>query len=77
MTTVFGPSYADSYDILYRTKDYAAKVGLIERHLAKHGVHGSRRILDLGETRSPPTGFRNSWKPTYAGSISANGSTWR
>jgi SAM-dependent methyltransferase len=48
MTTEFGADYADSYDILYRTKDYAAEVDLIERLLARHGVVGPRRILDLG-----------------------------
>jgi SAM-dependent methyltransferase len=46
--TEFGPDYADSYDILYRTKDYAAEVDLIERLLAKHGAPSPRRILDLG-----------------------------
>jgi len=48
MTTEFGADYADSYDILYRTKDYAAEVDLIERLLARHGLAGPRRILDLG-----------------------------
>jgi SAM-dependent methyltransferase len=48
MTTVFGPNYAGSYDIIYREKNYADEVDLIERLLAKHGAVGQRDILDLG-----------------------------
>jgi SAM-dependent methyltransferase len=46
--TVFGAGYADCYDILYRAKDYAGEVDLVERLLAKHGATGPRSILDLG-----------------------------
>jgi SAM-dependent methyltransferase len=46
--TVFGADYADCYDILYRAKDYAGEVDLVERVLAKHGAAGPKRILDLG-----------------------------
>jgi len=48
MTTVFGPHYASIYDVVYRGKDYAAEVDLIERFLARHGIAGPRRLLDLG-----------------------------
>ena len=48
MTAVFGPDYAGSYDLIYRAKDYAGEVALIERLLAKHGGAGPRHILDLG-----------------------------
>lgn len=48
MTTVFGPNYVGSYDIIYRAKNYAAEVNLVERLLAGHGAAGPRRILDLG-----------------------------
>jgi len=46
--TESGPDYAGVYDALYGTKDYAAEVDLIERMLARHGMPGPRRILDLG-----------------------------
>jgi SAM-dependent methyltransferase len=46
--TVFGADYADCYDILYRAKDYAGEVDLVERLLAKHGAAGPGSILDLG-----------------------------
>jgi SAM-dependent methyltransferase len=46
--TVFGADYADCYDILYRAKDYAGEVDLVERLLAKHGAAGPKSILDLG-----------------------------
>jgi SAM-dependent methyltransferase len=46
--TEFGPDYAGVYDVLYATKDYAAEADLIERMLARHGMPGARRILDLG-----------------------------
>lgn len=44
----FGPSYAKVYDAIYRSKDYDGEVDLIERILARHGLLGSRRLLDLG-----------------------------
>ena len=46
--SVFGADYADCYDILYRTKDYAGEVDLVERLLARHGAAGPKSILDLG-----------------------------
>jgi SAM-dependent methyltransferase len=46
--TVFGADYADCYDILYRAKDYAGEVDLVERLLAKHGAAGAKSVLDLG-----------------------------
>jgi SAM-dependent methyltransferase len=48
VTTVFGADYAGCYDVLYRAKDYAGEVDLVERLLAKHGVAGPQSILDLG-----------------------------
>jgi SAM-dependent methyltransferase len=46
--TVFGADYADCYDILYRAKDYAGEVDVVERFFAKHGASGPKSILDLG-----------------------------
>jgi SAM-dependent methyltransferase len=46
--TAFGPSYAKAYDAIYRSKDYGGEVDLIERILTRHGLVGSRRLLDLG-----------------------------
>jgi SAM-dependent methyltransferase len=46
--SVFGAAYADCYDILYRAKDYAGEVDLVERLLTRHGAGGPRDILDLG-----------------------------
>ena len=46
--TMFGPDYADAYDAIYRSKNYEAEVDLIERVLARHGLAGPRRLLDLG-----------------------------
>ena len=48
MTQVFGTTYANAYDALYRDKDYSSEVDLIERILAEHGCGGRRRLLDLG-----------------------------
>jgi SAM-dependent methyltransferase len=44
----FGQDYADAYDALYRNKDYEGEVDLIERVLTRHGLGGTRRLLDLG-----------------------------
>jgi SAM-dependent methyltransferase len=44
----FGPSYAKAYDSIYQSKDYDGEVDLIERLLARHGLVGARRLLDLG-----------------------------
>jgi SAM-dependent methyltransferase len=48
VTEPFGRDYADAYDALYRNKDYEGEVDLIERLLARHGLGGARRLLDLG-----------------------------
>jgi SAM-dependent methyltransferase len=48
VSTVFGTDYAHCYDILYRAKDYAGEVDLVERLLAKHSAAGPKSILDLG-----------------------------
>jgi len=45
---VFGNGYAEVYDAIYRDKDYEAECNLIEHILAKHGLSGPRRLLDLG-----------------------------
>jgi SAM-dependent methyltransferase len=47
VTNVFGNSYADIYDVLYRDKDYEGEVDLLERIFAEHGTKVSS-ILDLG-----------------------------
>jgi SAM-dependent methyltransferase len=46
--TEFGPDYARVYDAIYRSKNYDGEVDLIERILIRHGLTGSRRLLDLG-----------------------------
>ncbi len=46
--TVFGADYAGCYDILYRAKDYAGEVDLVERLLGRHGAVGPHDVLDLG-----------------------------
>jgi len=48
VTDVFGQSYADVYDTIYRSKNYEAEVDLIELILIRHGLEGPRRLLDLG-----------------------------
>jgi SAM-dependent methyltransferase len=48
VTEIFGQDYADAYDAMYREKDYDGEVDLIERILARHGLGGPRRLLDLG-----------------------------
>jgi SAM-dependent methyltransferase len=48
VTEAFGQSYASAYDAIYRSKDYAGEVDLVERILLRHGLFGPRRILDLG-----------------------------
>jgi SAM-dependent methyltransferase len=45
---VFGPEYAAAYDELYRDKDYAAEVELIERVFETYAQGPMRRVLDLG-----------------------------
>jgi SAM-dependent methyltransferase len=48
VTDAFGQSYAGAYDAIYRSKDYAAEVDLVERILQRHDLFGPRQILDLG-----------------------------
>jgi SAM-dependent methyltransferase len=48
VSEAFGQSYAGAYDAIYRDKNYAGEVDLIERILRRHGLDGPRRILDLG-----------------------------
>jgi SAM-dependent methyltransferase len=44
----FGSVYANSYDTLYRDKDYAAECDLIESQFREYGSGNVRRVLDLG-----------------------------
>jgi SAM-dependent methyltransferase len=48
VTETFGRDYADAYDAIYRDKNYAGEVDLIERILVRNGLDGPRRLLDLG-----------------------------
>ncbi len=48
MTAVFGRDYADVYDAIYGTKNYAGEADLIERTLARHGILRPCRVLDVG-----------------------------
>jgi len=48
MSEVFGPAYADSYDVLYQDKDYLAECELIKQVFEEFGKGPIRRILDLG-----------------------------
>jgi SAM-dependent methyltransferase len=48
MSGVFGSTYADTYDMLYHEKDYAAECDLIERIFQTYGDGRIRSIIDLG-----------------------------
>jgi len=48
MSEVFGSTYGDAYDLLYREKDYAAECDLIERIFQTYGHGAVRSVLDLG-----------------------------
>ena len=48
MSSVFTPLYADTYDALYREKDYAGECTVIERLFAEHADERVRSLLDLG-----------------------------
>jgi len=48
MSKLFGPVYAESYDALYRDKDYSAECDLIERVFRTHGNGEVHSVLDLG-----------------------------
>lgn len=48
MNPEFGRDYAEIYDAIYRAKDYAGEVDLIERILTRHGATRPCRVLDMG-----------------------------
>ncbi|HEX8474373.1 MAG TPA: class I SAM-dependent methyltransferase [Pyrinomonadaceae bacterium] len=48
MNEVFGTIYTDSYDLLYRDKDYVAECDSIERIFQTYGDGAIQRLLDLG-----------------------------
>jgi SAM-dependent methyltransferase len=48
MSEVFGPLYADAYDVLYQDKDYQAECDLIQQVFQKYSTRPIRQILDLG-----------------------------
>jgi SAM-dependent methyltransferase len=48
MSTFFGRTYADSYDTIYRDKDYAAESKLTELLFHTYGDGSIRSVLDLG-----------------------------
>ena len=48
MSKVFGPIYADVYDLLYHDKDYVAECDLIECVFQTYGDGPIRSVLDLG-----------------------------
>ena len=48
MSDVFGSVYADTYDLFYRDKDYAAECDLIERLFQTYGDGSIHKVLDLG-----------------------------
>jgi perosamine synthetase len=45
---VFGPLFAEAYDALYESKDYAGEVTLLERAFERHADGPVRSVLDLG-----------------------------
>lgn len=47
MSEAFGPLYAQGYDSMYRTKDYAAECDLLEGVWSESGV-AVKSVLDLG-----------------------------
>jgi SAM-dependent methyltransferase len=48
MTDIFGSLYANTYDTLYREKDYAGECLVIERIFRAHEESRTKRLLDLG-----------------------------
>ncbi|MEZ5566184.1 MAG: class I SAM-dependent methyltransferase [Gammaproteobacteria bacterium] len=48
MPEVFGSKYSDSYDLLYRDKDYSRECDLVEQCIKNYGAQSSSHILDLG-----------------------------
>jgi SAM-dependent methyltransferase len=45
---VFGPQYADQYDLLYKDKDYEAECDLLEKVFQRYAKGSVKTILDLG-----------------------------
>lgn len=48
MTGIFDQNYANTYDLVYRNKNYQEEVGAVARLIAQHADTDVRRILDLG-----------------------------
>lgn len=48
MSEAYGPGYADAYDALYLTKDYAAECNLVDQLFRTYGDAPIRSVLDLG-----------------------------
>ena len=48
MSEAFGAGYADAYDALYLTKDYAAECNLVEQLFRTYGDAPIKGVLDLG-----------------------------
>lgn len=48
MSEVFGAAYAETYDLLYRDKDYRSECDLVERVFQTHGDGSTHTILDVG-----------------------------
>src|SRR5690349_8729575 len=48
MTGIFGTGYADTYDVVYRDKDYAREVAAIDRLFERHKTAPIKSVLDLG-----------------------------
>ena len=48
MTASFGRAYADVYDAIYGSKNYAGEADLIERIFGRHGIPRRCRVLDIG-----------------------------
>ena len=45
---VFGPQYANQYDLLYGDKDYQAECDLLEKVFQRYAKDSIKTILDLG-----------------------------
>jgi SAM-dependent methyltransferase len=48
MTGIFEAGYADSYDIVYREKDYPLEVQALHRLFERHKTGAIKSVLDLG-----------------------------
>lgn len=48
MTGLFDRHYADTYDLVYRDKDYRREVDAVTRLFARYATGGVHKILDLG-----------------------------